>query len=228
MKRVLCCSLCLAFGLVTLRSAAARGNGNAEAAARGETVKERAASKQEPKPRSDFFYLEAETGFQYTSLESLSVKRDVLPGIVRREDTGGILGAAAGFKLLFLTLGPRVRLGQFQDWDLWTLALELGWRVPLGSLEPYMRIGGGYARLGRAFEAVQGNRGSVTVQGYTARLAVGADYFITPVFTLGASVASEVIGMYRPGLDWNDEVYKLDGTSAGIAVTGTLALGLRL
>jgi hypothetical protein len=227
MKRILCGTLCMAMSLVTLR-AAAQGDEAGKTAARGGTLKETTASTREPERRSDFFYLEAETGFQYTSLESLSVKRNVLPGIVRREDAGGLLGAAAGFKLLFLTVGPRVRLGQFQDWDLWTLALELGWRVPLGTVEPYMRLGGGYARLGRAFDAIKGNRGSVTVQGYTARVTVGADYFVTRAFTLGASVAGEVVGMYRPGLDWNDEVYKLDGTSAGVALTGALALGLRL
>jgi len=225
MKRLFCCALCLAFGLVTLRAAAQSDEG--ATAARGGTLKETASTKKDEQ-RWDFFYLEAESGFQYTSLESLSVKRNVIPTTVRRDDVGGLFGAAAGFKLLFLTLGPRLRLGHFQDWDLWTAALELGWRTPLGALEPYMRIGGGYARLGRAFDAVQGKRGSVTIQGYTARLTVGADYFITPAFTFGACVAGEIIGMYRPGLDWGDEVYKLDGTSAGMALTGTLGLGLHL
>ena len=228
MQRVLGCTLGLAVGLVTLRAGAQGDGAKTVADPAGSTPRETAAPKNDAARDLDFFYLEAETGFQYTSLESLSVKRNVVPGIVRREDVGGILGAAAGVRLLFLTLGPRVRVGQFQDWDLWTLALELGWRVPIGALEPYMRIGGGYARLGRAFDAVRGNRGSVTIQGYTARLTAGADYFITPAFTFGASVAGEVVGMYRPGLDWNDEVYKLDGTSAGVAVTGTLGLGLHL
>ena len=226
MKRLLCCSLCLAFGLVTLR-AAAQGDESTETGVRSGALKETATPKKDEQ-RWDFFYLEAESGFQYTSLESLSVKRNVVPTAVRREDVGGLIGAAAGFKLLFLTLGPRVRLARFHDWDLWTAALELGWRAPLGAVEPYLRIGGGYARLGRAFEAVQGNRGSVTIQGYTARLMVGVDYYLTPAFTFGASVAGEVVGMYRPGLDWGDEVYKLDGTSAGVALTGTLGLGLHL
>src|SRR5262245_1067911 len=67
-------------------------------------VKKEAAAPAhaEPERRSDFIYFEAETGPQYVGLETLSVKRDVVPIASHREDIGAFVGAAAGAKIVFL------------------------------------------------------------------------------------------------------------------------------
>ncbi len=190
--------------------------------------------EKERKPRLDVFYLEAETGAQYIALQSLRVKRDVVPTTVRRDDVGAFVGAATGFKLVFLTLGPHFRAGHFHDWDLWTLNLDLGFHAPLGPVEPFLRLEGGYARLGRAFDAIVGNGRSVRVQGYDLGLAVGADYFATRTLTVSGSLAAQMLGMYRPGVDLNssdglvNDYYKFDGVSAGLGVIGGVGLGLHL
>ncbi len=189
----------------------------------------------ERKPRLDVFYLEGETGAQYVALQSLSVKRDVVPTSVRRDDVGVFVGAATGIKLVFLTLGPHFRVGHFNDWDLWTLNLDLGFHAPLGPVEPFLRLEGGYARLGRAFDAVVGNNGrSVRVQGYDLGLAAGADYFATRALTVSGSLGAQMVGMHRPGVDLNssdglvNDYYKFDGVSAGLGVLGGVGLGLHL
>ena len=85
----------------------------------------RAGSREATTPQTtdhehklDFLYLKAETGVEYVGLETLSVKRDIVPFSVRHDDTGVFGGASAGVKLLFLSLGPHFRMAHFRDWDL--------------------------------------------------------------------------------------------------------------
>jgi len=166
-----------------------------------------AATKEEPlesEHKLDFLYLKAETGAEYVGLQTLSVKRDVVPFTVRRDDTGVFGGAAAGVKLLFLSFGPHFRMATFRDWDLWTLNLDAAWLAPLGKFEPYLALSGGYARLGRAFDSTSGLR-NVRVTGYDLRLVIGGDYFVARNVSVGGALSSEVIGMHRPGVDLNSQ-----------------------
>ena len=102
----------------------------------------------------DVLFLETETGIAYVGLQTLHVKRDVVPTSTRDEDVGGFFGLMAGMKLLFLSVGPHARFGRFRDWDTWSLDLDVGFHAPVGPLEPFLRLGGGYTRLSRAFDKV--------------------------------------------------------------------------
>jgi hypothetical protein len=221
------------FGVVTTLSAAAGA-----APQTGETP---ASPEQAPpsgaEPRSakgpDLLFFETETGATYVGLQTLNVKRDVVPTSTRSEDVGGFFGLAGGLKLLFLSVGPHARFGRFQDWDLWTLDLDVGFHAPLGPIEPFLRLGGGYARLSRAFDKVR-NGGSLRSDGYNLSLALGVDYFVTSYLTIGGRVSGELIGLHRAGvnLDAQDglvnDYLKYDGAALGLALSGGLALGLHL
>jgi hypothetical protein len=197
----------------------------------------REAATNEESPESehklDFLYFKAETGAEYVGLQTLSVKRDVVPFTARRDDTGPFGGAAAGIKLLFLSLGPHFRMSHFRDWDLWTLNLDVAWLAPLGKFEPYVALSGGYARLGRAFDSMSAGQ-NVRVTGYDLRFVLGGDYFVARNLSLGAGLSGEVLGMHRPGVDLNsqdgliNDLYKFDGASAGLGLTAALGLGLHL
>jgi hypothetical protein len=193
--------------------------------------KETVVVPAEHEKRSDFLFLEGETGAQYVGLETLSVKRDVIPTLARREDIGAFVGAMAGAKLIFLSVGPHLRWGHFTDWDLWTLDLDVGFHAPLGSVEPFIRLGGGYARLVRAFDRLNDSRG-LTTHGYHLALTVGADVFFANSFTLGGRVSGDLFALHRAGVDLNasdglvNDYLKYDAASAGLGMTGALALGL--
>ena len=199
------------------------------------TVREAASTTEHPKDAKgpDVLFLETETGAAYVGLQTLHVKRDVVPTSTRSEDVGGIFGVMGGVKLLFLSIGPHARFGRFQDWDLWTVDLDVGFHAPLGAVEPFLRLGGGYARLSRAFDKVR-NGGSLHSDGYNLSLALGADYFVTNYLTIGGRVSGELIGLHRAGVDLDaqdglvNDYLKYDGAALGLAVTGALALGLHL
>ncbi len=70
------------------------------------------------------------------------------------------------------------------------------------------------------------------VQGYNIRLGFGVDYYFSKMFSLGGSASGEVLGLTRPGVDLNqatgninEDVYKLDGSSLGIALQGSAIVG---
>jgi hypothetical protein len=178
---------------------------------------------------SEFVYVTPEVGVEYVGLETLHLTRELFPSQVHTADVGPVVGVAAGLRLLFLTLGPRFRFGHFRDWDLWTLDAEVGFKAPLGAVEPFFALGAGYAKLGSLRD-----RG-VRVQGYDIRVNAGLDYYFNKAFSIGGIATGELLGMTRPGVDLNqatgsvsEDVYKLEGSSVGVAVMASAVVGLHL
>jgi hypothetical protein len=178
---------------------------------------------------SEIGYLNPEVGVEYVGLESLHLTRQLFPSRVHTADVGPMVGVGAGLRFLFLTLGPRFRFGHFRDWDLWTLDAEIGFKAPLGAIEPFIALGAGYAKLGSLEDA------GVRAQGYDIRLNVGIDYYFNKTFSLGGAATAELLGMTRPGVDLNratgsvsEDVYKLDGSSIGLAIVASANVGVHL
>jgi hypothetical protein len=183
---------------------------------------------------SEIVYLTPEVGIQYVGLETLHLTRKLVPSSLHSADVGPLFGVGAGFRFLFLTVGPRFRFGHFRDWDFWTLDAEVGFKVPLGAVEPYLALGGGYARLG-SLQKVSLQDPGARVQGYNIRLNAGLDYYFDKMFSIGGVATGELLGMTRPGVDLNqatgsvsEDVYKLDGSSVGVAIMASAVVGLHL
>jgi hypothetical protein len=192
------------------------------------------ADKEDTGRGLEFLWLNVELGFEHLGLETFSA--DNL-GLVKTSQTGLLYGAGLGLRLIFITAGVRFRLGTFDAWQLWTLDAEVGLRIPLGRLEPYLLLGGGYASLGNFGSENIGaglNSDDVDVTGYNIRFGGGLDYYVTPVFSVGAAVTGDILGLSRPGVDVSDlqaaeteaEVLAADGSGLGFGVTGTVVLGL--
>ena len=149
--------------------------------------------------------------------------------------TGPLFGAGLGVRLIFITLGGRFRLANFEDFQLWTLDAEVGLRIPLGALEPYFTFAGGYATLG-SFDALDGV--DVSVKGLNLRGGFGLDYYVANTFSIGANVSGDLMFLSRggvddldadagaPGGDTRSEIYARDGSGIGGGVTLTAVAGL--
>jgi hypothetical protein len=102
-------------------------------------------------------------------------------------------------------------------------------------------LGAGYASLGSFDGKSLGAGSKVDITGYTIRAGGGLDYYLTPVFSIGAAGTFEVLGLTRPGVELSTdpmvdpmtdpeaaqaEVYAADGSSLGIATTLTAVIGL--
>lgn len=148
-----------------------------------------------------WFWINLEGGFQHVGLQTFNVDEEAFTaGFVETSASGGVIGAGLGARLLFVTIGPRARLGFFGDWQLFSLGGELGFHIPIGSIEPHFDLGFGYTGLGSVSGAVSGASDAIDIRGVHARVGGGLDYFVTPAFSVGGNFSWEFLALSRPGL----------------------------
>jgi hypothetical protein len=186
----------------------------------------------------EFFYINVEAGGEHLGLQTFKAKNLVDAGVVETTQTGPVFGAGLGLRLVFLTLGPRFRIGLFDQWQIWTLNGELGLRIPIGNVEPYFTFGAGYASIGAFSKDNLGsnlNSSDVDITGYDVRGGFGVDIYLSSTFSIGANLTGELLVLTRPGVDprklqsappTQQKVYEADGSSIGSGVTLTGVLGL--
>jgi hypothetical protein len=160
------------------------------------------AQKEDSGRGLEFVWLNADVGGEYLGLETLKSNQLVDSKIVKSKGLGAVYGAGVGVRLLVFTLGARFRLGNFEDWQLWTLNAEAGLRIPLGRIEPYVTLGAGYASLGDfkgSDFAASLKAASVKANGFDARGGVGVDLYLTDTFSVGDNLTGEVLFLGRSG-----------------------------
>lgn len=198
----------------------------------------------------EFVWLNAEAGYELVGLQTFSKNNLVDAGFTKTTQQGFLFGAGVGLRLIFLTIGPRFRLGTFSEWQLWTADLEAGLHLPIGRIEPYFTVGGGYASIG-SFNVKNTNyqmQGEgVKIRGWNARLGFGMDIYVTNVVTIGANLTGDALFLKRPttqpptvpcAIPGNctaqelqaqqavTTIYQNDGTSIGGGMTVTGVIGL--
>jgi hypothetical protein len=196
----------------------------------------------------EFVWLNGEIGYEVLGLQTFKANNLVDAGYVKSTQQGLVFGGGLGVRLIFLTLGGRFRLGNFDNMQLWTADLEAGIHLPIGRVEPYFTVGFGYASMG-AFDP--GNNpldlkgAGIDIHGWNARGGFGLDVYLTNVLTVGANLTGDVLFLTRPGVSQSDlenvssgsvdstnavskaqSVYAMDGSSIGAAGTATAVVGL--
>lgn len=132
------------------------------------------------------FSISANAGANFMSLtqKSKAVNRDV----------GYVLGAALGYNLTphwqtTVSYDYIVNTGHAKAKDMLTLVLVNGYYnfrglLPnISQLVPFVGVGLGYVDLSET----DGTYGTINSAGFAYRVALGADYYVTPEFALGAA-----------------------------------------
>jgi hypothetical protein len=191
----------------------------------------------------EFVWLKGEAGIQTLSLQTFHANNLVDAQTVATSQTGPVFGAAAGARLIFLTLGGNFRLGTFSAWQLWTLDAEVGLHLPFGKLEPYFTFAAGYASVGSfngASSAIDYKGAGLNIHGWNARMGLGLDFYLSRFFSIGALMSGDVLYLKRtnhltvpgaandPNLAKAQQIYSNDGSSLGGAGTLTAVIGLHL
>jgi len=147
-----------------------------------------------------WFYVEVEGGFQHIGLETFEVEEEQLTaGFVESEASGGYVGLGLGVHLVVVQLGPRLRLGFFPDYRVFSVGGEFGLRIPISFVEPTLTIGAGYTGLGTFTDLSFDD--DISIEGFDVRIAGGLDFFVHDNVSLGAGASWEFIGLTRPGVD---------------------------
>jgi hypothetical protein len=181
----------------------------------------------------EWIWLNAEIGSEHLGLQTLKANDLLDPKLVKTSQTGLVYGAGVGVRILVFTAGARFRVGSFSEWQLWTLNLEGGLRIPIGSLEPYFTVGGGYASLG-SFSTTAPASSKADVKGFNARVGAGLDYYLSNTFSVGGNLTGDLLFLSRSKVAEADTstsgneaaVYAKDGSSIGAGATLTAVVGL--
>jgi hypothetical protein len=201
------------------------------------------AKKEDSGRGLEFVWLNAEAGGEYLGLQTLRARQLVDSKLVGSKGLGAVYGAGLGVRFLVFTFGARFRLGNFQDWQTWTLNGEAGLRIPLGRIEPYFTLGGGYASLGDfsgSDLAATLKSASVHATGFDVRTGAGVDVFVTNTFSIGGNLTGEALFLSRSGSvlirgpatpgnpdQQNAEgVFVAHGSGIGVGATLSAVLGL--
>jgi hypothetical protein len=188
----------------------------------------------------DVVWIDVEGGFEQLGLQTFNGgDQSFVGGLVKTSASGGSVSAAAGARFLFLTLLLRARVGVFDMGELYRIGPEVGFHVPLGSVEPHAELGLGYAAVGGLKDTVGGGAaGDLALRGFYTRVSAGLDYYPTPIFSIGALLSTDLLVMVRPALTSAEvsNIQTLPGasatqkqsasllSSAGTGVGGTLAV----
>ena len=201
------------------------------------------------KPREkglEWVWANAEAGVELANLRRFDANLDTLTvGLTPSSGVGPAFGVGAGVRFVFVTLGVRGRVGALQSsggaWQLWTLDAELGIRVPLKRVEPYLTLAAGYTSLGNFGYAVSGLGSGLDISGANLRLGAGVDFYITRAFSVGGNVSGEMLMLARRSVPLRDlaaakqigsiddakaRVLEASGTSFGAALTFSAVAGL--
>ena len=181
----------------------------------------------------EFFWVNGEIGAEHLGLRSFSDSDLVDADVVDTATTGLLFGGGLGFRLVFITGGARFRMAQFSDFKLWTVNLEAGLRIPMGSLEPYVTLGGGYA-ASASLKALGDAGPEIDVRGFDIRGGVGIDYYLTELFSAGVNLTGDCLFLSRSKIDTAElpaesaAVYAKDGSAIGGGVSLTAVIGVHL
>lgn len=142
-----------------------------------------------------WFWVDAYGGFEHAGLQTFNKsKKEFAAGIVPTVASGGIVGGGIGAQIFFVTIGVRGRMGFFDGWQMGRVGGEVGFRFPLGRLEPHFDVGGGYSGLGHL------GLEPISIQGGYARVGGGLDIFPVKVLSIGPALGFDFLGMSRSAL----------------------------
>lgn len=216
---------------------AIEGEGPPPAASTTEQDLER-AEREDAGRGLTFIWVNGEVGYEVLGLQTFHSNDLVDSEVVESTQNGLVFGAGLGVRLIVFTIGGRFRLANFDQWQLWTLNAEAGFRIPLGALEPYFTFGGGYASLGSfdtgSFGGALGESDGPDVSGFNLRGGVGLDYFVGSTLSVGANLSGDLLFLSRPRVsgftagtdDDGTAIYASDGSSIGGGATLMAVVGL--
>jgi hypothetical protein len=194
----------------------------------------------------EWVWLNAEIGAAYVNMESFSTSNFALQ---KTESGGPLYGVAAGVRLLFLTLGARVRDLQLASiGHLWEMSAEAAFHTRIWRIDPYLGVRGGYNFVGSLNSdsvqvAMGGSPSDVSVHGFDVGPVFGIDFYLVKFVSIGADVDAQFLFLQRPipplpaplamagvtvaTLPPNVRaLYESSGSSVGFGVTGSAHLGI--
>jgi hypothetical protein len=190
------------------------------------------APQQALEPESErkrLFYFQASAAYTWIDLGQFR-QNNLVSDVVRVDGNGYGFSGAAGVQVAFLTLGVHGMWSRYPSFDLGTVALDVGFRIPVPVVSPYLRVGVGYAWLTHLVDpaldqSIQG------VTGLTADAGVGLGIPVNDLFGFDVGFDAAVINVRRDPMNVTDLsggwTPTEDGEAIGLRLTLHAGISLR-
>lgn len=186
----------------------------------------------------DFIWFEIEGGISNVNLIAFrdanfaSVATGEEAAFEELSGTGPFAGLGVGFRVFILAVGARFTYANYQNFDIGNLGGDVTIRLPIPIVEPYARVGFGYAWQGQANYS-NPSMSTTTVFGWSFDSALGLDIYLANWFTIGAGVGLNVLNMGRqrdpsqPCMGATDICPDEPGDAVGYQLRGFGQIGFR-
>jgi hypothetical protein len=197
---------------------------------------------------TEIFWINGELGAAYANMQQFSAENLAL---TNPSGGGFMAGVGAGIRIVFISLGARLRWQKLSPFNLVQANGELLFKLPISKVDVIIGGHGGYSGVGTLNDLFASNAttnaalaDSVNVKGWNAGIDLGFDYFINRYFSLGLGLTGDFLFLQRPksglpaGFDQlppevqaeyqNSDVYKYDGKSVGFGFGAALRVGFHL
>jgi hypothetical protein len=184
-------------------------------------------------PRHHWGFIDAMIGPGYSTLASFNSST-----LAAQNISGGglVVGAGAGLRLSFLTLGARARALALGNLSVWEIDGETAFHVQVDSADVYLGLRGGYAVGSVSTNGSNGGGGDV--DGFNIGTMLGFDSFITGFLSWGLELNPELLDVQRPPLPLpaglspanltpaQQGLYEASGLNVGLVFIASVHLGL--
>jgi len=182
----------------------------------------------------DWLVLQPELGISYANVVAVS-NDGLFPSASSTTGFGPRFGLLAGMRFGPVTGGARVDLARYAAYDVGDAGLFIELRVPVPFIQPFGRVGIGYAWLGDlnpdprylACGASGSGASCPKVSGWFGSVGGGLDLAISSHFTLGANLDVTFLNLTRAASPAS-VMFTNTGDSVGLQVTLGLHAALRI
>lgn len=213
----------------------------------GETTRRLDEAEEKDSGRGfEVFWLDGQIGGSYIDLSQFSSESFQ----IERTSAGGpSFSVGAGARFVLFVLGARVRHHALSGFNMWQVNGEVGMKIPVSSFDVLFGLHGGYSFVGRLGDVglatntdTPASTDAVSIRGFNAGVDVAFDYYVSPLFSVGAGILGDFLFLKRPPVGLpadfaslppeqqsaikSDPLYDKSGTSAGLQLAGGLRLGL--
>ena len=182
----------------------------------------------------DWLVLQPEVGLSYANVVAVS-NAGLFPSASTTSGFGPRYGLLAGMRFGPITGGARVDVARYSAYDVGDAGLFVEVRIPVPFIQPFGRVGAGYAWLGDlnpdprylACGATGTGAQCPKVSGWFASVGGGVDLAISSHFTLGANLDVTFLNLTRAASP-TSVMFTNTGDSVGLQLTLGLHAALRI
>lgn len=166
----------------------------------------------------EWFWIEASAGYSWVNLvqltsEDFTAEPDLLQG------SGFIFEGGLGFEISILQIGVTSSYAQYEHFDILTAELDATVVIPIPVIEPFLRVGVGYAHMGQVEVATMGSMPEkARIRGIGVDLGAGLDIHLADAFQLGFAFDASFLNLQRQKVTELGTITNVDFTQTGNAV----------